>query len=257
MGTGSVDLHVTEPLTPERVLPLLRGRFGSPYLYRTACPSTQRLLPGDAPEGAVAVCEQQTAGRGRLGRSWEAPAGTSILCSTVLRPPAGSRIWELSLVAGVAVAETVERATGLAAGIKWPNDVLLDGRKVAGILAEGTGASVLVGVGLNVAQTEAELPRRARTRPGSLLTADGVRRDRAPLLADLLAAFESAYDRWLEHGLAAFGPALGRRDALHGRVVEVDGLSGTAAGIAPGGELVLDTAEGRRLVSAGDATIVP
>lgn len=247
---------MTGALTPDRVLPLLRGRFGSPYAYQATCASTQRLLPEDAPEGAVAVCERQTEGRGRLGRRWEAPAGKAILCSTLLRPPPGARVWELSLVAGCAVAETVERATGRSAQVKWPNDVLVDGRKVAGILAEATRDSVIVGIGLNVGQAEVELPQGSRSLPGSLFTADGRTRDRAPVLADLLHALETAYDRWLDGGLAAFAPALELRDALRGHDVEVDGLSGVAAGIAPGGELVLETREGRRLVSAGDAIVL-
>jgi BirA family biotin operon repressor/biotin-[acetyl-CoA-carboxylase] ligase len=162
---------------------------------------------------------------------------------------------ELSLVAGVAVAETVERVTGLASEVKWPNDVLLGGRKVAGILAESAGGLVVLGIGLNVDQDEADLPEPSGTRPGSLYTADGVRRDRAPLLVDLLAVLEGAYGRWLEHGLPAFAEALERRDALQGREVEIEGLRGVAAGIAPDGELVLETADGVRLVSAGEAVV--
>jgi BirA family biotin operon repressor/biotin-[acetyl-CoA-carboxylase] ligase len=155
------------------------------------------------------------------------------------------------------VAETVDRATGLASRVKWPNDVLLGGRKVAGILAESTGGLVVLGIGLNVDQDEADLPEPAGTPPGSLYTADGVRRDRAPLLADLLAVLEEAYDRWLEHGLPAFADELERRDALRGRHVEIEGLRGVANGIAPGGELVLETADGVRLVSAGEALVGP
>jgi BirA family biotin operon repressor/biotin-[acetyl-CoA-carboxylase] ligase len=246
---------VTEALAPDRVVPLLRGRFGAPYLYERTSVSTQRLLPADAPEGAVAVCDEQTAGRGRRGRSWLAPAGTAILCSVALRPPAGARLCELSLVAGAAVAETVDRATGLPSQVKWPNDVLLGGRKVAGILAESTGGLVVLGIGLNVDQDEPDLPEPSGTRPGSLRTVDGLRRDRAPLLADLLAVLEAAYDRWAQHGLAAFAEELERRDALRGRAVEIDGLRGVAAGIAPDGELVLETAGGVRLVSAGEAVV--
>jgi BirA family biotin operon repressor/biotin-[acetyl-CoA-carboxylase] ligase len=118
------------------VEPLLRGRFGRPYVYREQCETTQRLLDASQPEGAVAVCEEQTAGRGRMGRRWEAAAGSSILVSVLLRPPAGARPAELTLVAGVATAIAVEQATALAAQTKWPNDVMLDRRKVAGGLAE-------------------------------------------------------------------------------------------------------------------------
>jgi BirA family biotin operon repressor/biotin-[acetyl-CoA-carboxylase] ligase len=114
----------------------------------------------------------------------------------------------------------------------------------------------VLGIGLNVDQAESELPPASATPPGSLFTADGVHRDRAPLLADLLGLLEGAYGRWLAEGLVAFGAELERRDALRGRELEIDGLRGIAAGIGAGGELVLDTSAGRRLVSSGEAVPV-
>src|SRR5437763_6860287 len=112
------------------VIPRLRGRFGRPFTYVARCTSTQRLLDG-APEGAVAAAGEQTEGRGRLGRPWHAPAGTSLLFSIVLEPQvAPDTLPELSLVAGAAVAEAIESKTALRAAIKHPNDVLLEGRKV-------------------------------------------------------------------------------------------------------------------------------
>ena len=98
-------------------------------------------------EGTVAVADEQTAGRGRLGRRWEAPAGKAIHCSVLLKPPPQRRAPELSLVAGIAVADTVERTTGLAAQIKWPNDVMLRRAKVAGCLAEMRDGAVMLGIG--------------------------------------------------------------------------------------------------------------
>src|SRR5436190_23915262 len=128
-----------DSLASAAVLPQLAGRFGQPYIYAERCPSTQRLLPGTAPEGAVAVAEEQTQGRGRLGRRWLAPPRTSVLCSVLLRPPLPRARWpELSLVAGAACAEAIADVTGLAPVINEPSDVLLDGRKVAGILAEAS-----------------------------------------------------------------------------------------------------------------------
>src|SRR5439155_7794712 len=107
------------------VVPLLRGRFGRPYTYVQRCTSTQRLLEG-APEGAVAAADEQTEGRGRLGRTWHAPAGTSILFSIVLVPAVPpERLPELSLVAGSAVGDAITAETGLVPAIKFPNDVLL------------------------------------------------------------------------------------------------------------------------------------
>jgi BirA family biotin operon repressor/biotin-[acetyl-CoA-carboxylase] ligase len=243
---------MADALTPETVTPLLRGRFGRPYLYRDTCESSQRLLDASLDEGAVAVCDEQAQGRGRLGRGWEAPAGTAILCSTVLRPPAGRDLPELSLVGGVAVAETVERATTLAAQIKWPNDVLVNRRKVAGVLAETAGDAVVLGIGLNVNQSREQLPLDAKVAPGSLLTVDGVRRERAPLLADLLLDLELAYDEWREGGLDALYDRLGARDFLRGRRISLDGETGVGVAIDRSGRLEVEVDGERRLVESGE-----
>jgi BirA family biotin operon repressor/biotin-[acetyl-CoA-carboxylase] ligase len=189
---------VTDSLAPERVLPLLTGRFGSVYRYSETTPSTQRMLgPGDL-EGTVAVADEQTEGRGRLGRSWHAPAGTALLFSTLLIPAVEpSRLPELSLVAGDAVAEAIANTTGLDPTIKFPNDILIGGRKVAGILAESSEGRVVLGIGVNANQNDAELPADAQTEPTSLRLELGRRVDRAELLAAILARLEPAYDRWL------------------------------------------------------------
>lgn len=241
-----------DTLTPETVEPLLRGRFGRPLHYAESCESTQRLLDPSLPEGAAAVCDEQTEGRGRLGRGWDAPPGTAILCSVLLRPPSDRAVAELSLVGGVAVAETAEAALQLAAQIKWPNDVLVNRRKVAGVLAETAGEAVLLGVGLNVNQTRDELPSDAKVQPASLLTTDGVRRERAPILADLLARLEQAYDSWLEGGLDAVYDGLGARDFLRGRRVLVDGQPGLGIAVDRSGRLEVEIAGERRLVESGE-----
>lgn len=247
---------MADALRPETVEPLLRGRFGRPYLYRDACESTQRLLERSLGEGAVAVCDEQTAGRGRLGRTWTAPRGTAILCSVLLEPPPERPLAQLSLVGGLAVAETVEAATGAAAGIKWPNDVLLGGRKVAGVLAEAAGGAVVLGIGLNVNQTVDELPSDARVTAGSLLTAGGEPRERAPLLARLLLALERLYDRWNGGGLTAVHAGLVVRDVLRGRRVAVDGAAGVAAGIDGAGRLVVEIGGHRRAVESGEILLL-
>jgi BirA family biotin operon repressor/biotin-[acetyl-CoA-carboxylase] ligase len=180
------------------MLPLLTGRFGrAVYRYEESCPSTQRLLSDEEPEGAIAVAEEQTEGRGRLGRSWHAPAGTSILVSVVLRPDvASAELPELSLVAGGAVAEAVAEVTGLEPAIKFPNDVLLGGRKVAGILAESSEGRVVLGIGVNANQTEGQLPSDTETEPTSLRLELGEPVDRRRLLVAILARLERAYDAW-------------------------------------------------------------
>jgi BirA family biotin operon repressor/biotin-[acetyl-CoA-carboxylase] ligase len=243
---------MADALTPSTIEPLLRGRFGRPYSYEDACESTQRLLDRGLGEGAVAVCEEQSAGRGRLGRDWTAPAGTAILCSVLLEPPAERALGELSLVGGVAVAEAVEDATNLAAQIKWPNDVLVNRRKVAGVLAEAADGVVVMGIGLNVNQTRDQLPQDANVAPASLLTADGVRRERAPILAGLLLRLESAYDRWRDGGLDAVYEQLGARDFLRGRRVFVDGEVGRGVAVDRQGRLEVEIEGKRRLVESGE-----
>jgi BirA family biotin operon repressor/biotin-[acetyl-CoA-carboxylase] ligase len=178
------------------LLPRLRGRFGRPFTFVERCASTQRLLDG-APQGAVAATDEQTEGRGRLGRTWQAPAGTSLLFSIVLVPPVPSgRLAELTLVAGAAVAEAIEAATGLRAAVKHPNDVLIGGRKVAGILAEAVEGRVVLGVGVNVSQTEDQLPRDA-AKPATSLSLEGAAVNRAELLAAVLERLEAHYDAWV------------------------------------------------------------
>ena len=188
-------------LAPEVVEPLLRGRLGHPYLYVEQCASTQRLFDVDAPEGAVAVAEEQTAGRGRLGREWHASPRSSILVSVVLRPCVPPpQLPELSLVAGDAVAAALAGTASVTPTVKLPNDVLIDGMKAAGILAEAAGGRVVLGIGVNVNQGEDELPANAT----SLRQAAGREFDRAPLLAAILAELERRYDNWV-NGFGAAG----------------------------------------------------
>ena len=166
-------------LTPDVVLPALRGAFGREYHYAAETSTTQRMLPDDAAHGAVALAEHQTAGRGRLGRVWVDEAGTGLAFSIVLRPsPPVARWPELTLLA----AEAVAGAIGEGATIKEPNDVLLDGRKVAGILAEA-GNHVVLGIGVNIG--EAPWPE-----------AGFVDRDRLELLVEILDRLERGYDAW-------------------------------------------------------------
>ena len=174
----------------------VRGRFGRPYTFVDRCASTQRLLDG-APEGAVAATDEQTDGRGRLGRTWHAPAGSSLLFSIVLEPDVPSdRLPELSLVAGAAVAEALAVQANVETTLKHPNDVLLGGRKVAGILAESTEGRVVLGVGVNVTQSRDELPPDADP-PATSLALEGAEVGRAELLAAILERLEAHYDRWV------------------------------------------------------------
>ena len=187
-----------DSVAPAAVAPLLRGRFGQPYRYAETCASTQHLLEEGDAEGAVAVAEEQTEGRGRLGRSWHAPAGTAVLVSVLLRPDVpAARLPELSVVAGHAVAEALAAETGVSATVKFPNDVLVGGRKVAGILAEASEGRVALGIGVNVNQTSEQLPADAQMEPTSLLLETGREIDRARLLAAVLEQLERRYESWL------------------------------------------------------------
>lgn len=163
-------------LTPDVVVPALRGAFGRTYLYAQETETTQRMLPEDAPHGAVALAERQTAGRGRLGRTW---VDSTLMFSVVLRPPPPVARWpQLTLVAAHAVADAI----GPEATIKDPNDVLVGGRKVAGILAEAS-RHVVLGIGINVG---------GAAWPG----AGWIDREPLDLLVDVLERLERGYDRW-------------------------------------------------------------
>ncbi len=167
-------------LTADVVLPRLRGSFGQTYYYAVETPTTQKLPPDDAPHGAVALAEHQTEGRGRRERVWVDEPGAGLTFSVVLQPPPPLARWpELTIVA----AEAVAGAIGPGASIKEPTDVLLDGRKVAGILAEADERGVL-GIGVNVGSAP---------WPG----AGAVSADRLELLVEILARFEQGYERWL------------------------------------------------------------
>ena len=224
---------------------------GEPRIDVESCESTQALLDASMPEGALAVADHQTSGRGRLGRSWEAAPGTALLCSILLKPPQERDVRELSLVAGIAVADALEAITDLAVQIKWPNDVMLRRRKVAGCLGELRDGAVVLGIGINVNQTSEQLPERA----GSLRTLTGREYDREQLLEQLLRDLESRYAGWAEGGLDAIYEGLGPRDFLRGRRVSVNGTSGTVVKIARDGRLEIDTGNHQvETVESGEVT---
>jgi BirA family transcriptional regulator, biotin operon repressor / biotin---[acetyl-CoA-carboxylase] ligase len=180
------------------VVPRLRGRLGRDYRYVESTPSTQLLIPPDAPEGAIVVAGEQTEGRGRLGRRWLAPAGTSLLCSLQLRPAVpGERLPELTGVAARACTDAIAAVSGLEPALKFPNDVLLDGRKVAGVLAEAREGRVVLGIGVNVNLAEEQLPQEVERPATSLLVETRRELDRAELLVELLERLERGYDDWV------------------------------------------------------------
>ncbi len=215
------------------------GRLGRPrHHFRTTTSTNSeaaRLAAAGAPHGTLVTASEQSAGRGRHGRRWLAPAGQALLLSLVLRAEKSPIEGLLALRAGLAVADVA----GSRAGVKWPNDVLLDGRKVAGVLVEAfpqRGWAVL-GIGLNVAVDRAALPAEVAARAGTLGRTAG---EVEGVLGDLLGRL----DVRLAESSEALRAAWETRDVLAGRVVEWAGGRGVAAGIDARGALQVTTAEG-------------
>ncbi|MGH7803871.1 MAG: biotin--[acetyl-CoA-carboxylase] ligase, partial [Candidatus Binatia bacterium] len=252
--------------SPDRLLPaeieprLATKRIGRVLHHFDAIDSTNRAAMergrDGGVEGEVFLAEEQTHGRGRLGRSFFSPKGLSLYASILLRPEIPPALGpRLTLVAGLAVAETVERHAGERPGLKWPNDVHLAGRKVAGILTEMEAESdrvlfVVCGPGVNLNVPEAAFPPELRSIATSILAATGRRVDRCAFAADLFLAFEQAYDLFLARGFGALRERWDAYSMLGGREVRVesggDAVEGTALGIDDEGALRLRTRSGEQ-----------
>lgn len=220
--------------------------IGTPRVHLRVADSTneraKELARAGAPHGTLVTAGEQTAGRGRQGRSWLARPGSSVLMSVVLRDPPES----LPLAAAVAVAEAVP-AECL---IKWPNDVLVNGRKLAGILVEGRpqeGWAVL-GIGLNVSTPAEDFPAELREIATSMAAA----LPDAPGTEEVLAALVARLDERLASPLDEVLEEWRRRDALLGSEIHWNGGMGTAAGIAGDGSLLVDTDSGQVALAAGE-----
>lgn len=208
-----------------------------------------------AADGTAIVAHSQTRGRGRHGRVWLDEPGASLLVSVVVRPGMPPREWpRLSLAAGVAVAEALAGVAGLAARVRWPNDVLVEGRKVAGVLLEArhdAAPVVVVGVGVNLAQRS--FPSEIAARATSVALETGRAPDREAVLGAFLDAFAAWRDRLQREGLATLRARWLALSDTVGRRVEVDGVTGTAVDLDGDGALVVRTADGGlRRVRAGE-----
>jgi BirA family biotin operon repressor/biotin-[acetyl-CoA-carboxylase] ligase len=227
------------------------GRLAGPLRAYRSVESTQAVArvwaERGAPEGAVVLADHQTAGRGQRGRHWTAPAGAALLLSLILRPRLPVSRWPaIPLAAGCAVAESLEAVAQVPAELKWPNDVLVAGRKLAGILTEGVAGNpplVILGIGVNVSQREADWPPELVGRARSLAGL-GAPVARETLLAALLARLEAWYGVLLADGLEPVSAAWRRRGLLGTRVALADG-EGTTVDLGPSGELVVRRDDGR------------
>ncbi len=241
-------------LTPDLVVEVLETTTS------TNAVAAERARSG-APEGTVVVAEHQSAGRGRLDRSWQSPPRSAAIFSVVLRPVVPLEHWPwLPLLTGYTIGKAL-RAEGYDVGVKWPNDLLLGDRKIAGILVERIdtpdGPAAVVGVGLNVSLTAEELPVPTGT---SLALASGIEPDRTALLVAVLRSLREAYDAWQVGGDAATAhlrTSYAAACVTVGRDVRVElpagpALVGRATGIDPGGRLLVLGPDGEVAVGAGD-----
>ncbi len=267
-----------DPLTPESIAPLVRNTIFSGNIHccrRTdstnslALEAARSWSTEPAPEGVAFLAEEQTAGRGRSGHSWHSEPGTGIYCSFLLRPPLSpaDALW-LSLIAGVAVEDAVRETTGLPADLRWPNDLLLNEKKFAGILTEmGSEATrvqhAVIGIGINVNQKR--FPPELGGSATSLCLESGREWPRLELTAALMRAVDREY-RALLRAMSGpvrtpnlrFEPIIRRVEArssyAHGKAVHVDedgGYSGVTDGLDPRGFLRVRTDHGLRIVVSG------
>src|SRR5579863_5216574 len=246
------------------------GAVGWKIHYFDEVGSTQRvaaeMAEAGTASGTAVVAEQQTAGRGRLGRLWHSPAGVNLYVTIILRPRMPSaEVPRLSLVAGVAAAESLETVAPGIVALKWPNDVWLKGRKAGGIIAEAVTDSaqrltcVLLGIGLNLNLAADDIPEDLRDKATSVRIATGRRCDRIAIAAALFNRLDSRYMEVEAHGFAAMRDEYEKYSALTGkRVTVINGaarISGRVTGIDTDGALMLETDSGPNRVLAGEVSV--
>ncbi len=275
-----------DPVSPESLAPLVRNTIfsGNIHHYQQAESTNSLALAAaacsgkpaeSAPEGAVFLAEEQTAGRGRGGHSWHSEPGTGIYCSFLLRPPMspGDVLW-LSLIAGVAVQDAVRETTGLRADIRWPNDLLLSDKKFAGILTEMSSEAMrvqhaVIGIGINVNQQS--FPPDLGGPVTSLRLEAGQEWSRVEIVAALMRSLDREYRALLRamNGpirtpALRFEPIMKRVESRssysHGKLVHVDedgGYNGVTDGLDPRGFLRVRTDKGLRIVISGGVRPLP
>lgn len=251
--------HVRARLSPRRL--------GTRFHYFTELDSTntraRELAENGAPEGEIVIAESQTQGRGRLGRRWESPPFSNLYLSVVLRPSLPPKhAPQITLAAAVALVETVGSFLPRPVAIKWPNDILIDGKKLAGILTEAACAAerieyVILGIGLNLNYRAEAMPEPLRQKATSMADMAGKNLSRETVLARLIHDLDRCYGELEESGFAALRPRWEAHFGLRGRRVRVElgdqTIIGRAQGIDREGALIVETEEDqRRRIVAGD-----
>jgi BirA family biotin operon repressor/biotin-[acetyl-CoA-carboxylase] ligase len=246
------------------------GTIGWRIHYFDEIGSTQQvaaeMAEAGAAEGTVVIAESQSAGRGRLGRSWHSPPGLNLYSTTILRPPLSpAEIPQLSLVAGIAAAEALAPVAPGLIGLKWPNDIWLKERKAGGIIAEAISdrnqriSCVLLGIGLNLNLPISDLPKELRSTATSVRIATGTRCDRIEVARALFNRLNSRYREIQDRGFAALRSDYEKYFALYGKHVTVNEQGRCTDGIAKGidnrGALILENESGETKIVAGDVTL--
>ncbi len=253
-------------------LKLKTKRLGHKQTYFDEIDSTQimahQYAQNGVPEGHLVVTNEQTAGKGRLGRKWYAKAGTTIAMSLILRPDLPpQRTPQLTLLTAVAVIRAIKHVTGIDCEIKWPNDILINGKKLVGILTEMHAEpdvvhSVIIGIGMNVNQNKEEIPPEIQEIATSLAQEKGEKIERAGLIAAILNEFEQLYDLYLEHGFSVIRPlweahSISVGTYLYARTVR-EVIYGYAKGITDDGVLLLEDENGKtHQIYSADIEIAP
>src|SRR5919109_1871228 len=246
---------------------LATQRLGKKIHYFLNIDSTnsyaRELADRGAQEGEVVIAEKQTAGRGRLGREWISPAYANLYCSVILRPKLPPvHAPQVTLMAAVALADAVASFLPVAPAIKWPNDILVRGKKLAGILTESSCDSehlefVILGIGVNLNYSEERMPEAIRQRATSLLIAGGKKVQREAFVRRLIQDLDRCYGILEESGFTALARRWESRFGLRGRRVQVETLDGVILGSARGidqdGALIVEGKDGAlQRVVAGD-----
>lgn len=254
--------YAPETLDVGALTELLETRaFGRSLMVVDKTASTQILahekVAEGAAEGFVVIAEEQTSGRGRMGRSWHSPSGKGLWFSLVLQPRISvSAVAQLTFVLCVAVCRTIRQLTGLCAEIKWPNDLLINGRKVSGILLESHAEDerlqyVVAGVGISVNIDRQEYPKDLRDKATSLYAEAGRLFSREALLAALLKEIEHLYVLFLNRGFAAIRLLWEAHSSTIGKRIETNTVhgvvKGTAVGMDDAGALLVETSSGETM----------